>query len=124
MVVLGLIDSKPSTVAVLADDGRILSAVAEERLCRMKFASGVPRQAIDEALAVAGVDAADVDRVAVAQRVSVYQAEPIPWSGWFDGPANEKTLRFDRLSARLAPIAGRFPLAWWAHHRLKSTPLP
>jgi predicted NodU family carbamoyl transferase len=42
MIVLGIIDSKPSSAAILKD-GRILSAIAEERLCRMKMASGMPR---------------------------------------------------------------------------------
>jgi carbamoyltransferase len=119
MIVLGLIDSKPSTAAVLSD-GRILSAIAEERLCRMKLASGVPRQAITEALAVAGVEPGDIERVAVAQKVSVYEPEPIAWSGWFDDVEQQKTFRFDRLSGALAPLAGRFPLAWRAHHRLKA----
>ena len=119
MIVLGLIDSKPSTAAVVAD-GKILSAIAEERLCRMKLASGMPRQAITAVLAAAGVASSDVDRVAVAQRVSVFEPEPIPWTGWFDDLDRQKTSRFDLLSARLAPVAGRFSFAWQAHHRLKA----
>jgi carbamoyltransferase len=118
VIVLGLIDSKPSTAAVL-ENGRIRSAIAEERLCRQKLASGVPRAAITEALALAGVTPRDVDRVAVAQRVSVYEPEPKPWTGWFDGIEQQKTFRFDRLSASLAPVVGRFPFAWQAHHALK-----
>ncbi len=117
MIVLGLIDSKPSAAAVL-DGGRILSAVAEERLCRMKLASGMPRAAIELVLAEAGVRPADVDLVAVAQKVSVFEAEPIPWKGWFDD-AGLKTRRFDRFSGALAPLLGRFPPAWKAHHEIK-----
>jgi predicted NodU family carbamoyl transferase len=49
MRVLGIIDSKPSTAAVL-EEGRILAAVAEERLCRKKMATGMPREAIAEVL--------------------------------------------------------------------------
>jgi carbamoyltransferase len=117
MIVLGLIDSKPSAAAVL-QDGRILAAIAEERLCRMKLASGTPRAAIAQVMAEAGVTAADIDQVAVAQRVSVFEPEPIPWKGWFDD-AELKTRRFDRLSGALAPLAGRFPLAWKVHHKIK-----
>ena len=40
MIVLGIIDSKPSSAAILKD-GMILSAIAEERLCRMKMARKV-----------------------------------------------------------------------------------
>jgi carbamoyltransferase len=95
MIVLGLIDSKPSAAAIL-QDGRILAAIAEERLCRLKMASGMPRAAIAQVMAEAGVTAADIDQVAVAQQVSVFEPEPIPWKGWFDD-SRLKTRNFDRL---------------------------
>jgi carbamoyltransferase len=117
MIVLGIIDSKPSSAAVVAD-GTILAAIAEERLCRMKLASGMPRAAISAVLAQAGVAATDVNLVAVAQKVSVFEPEPIPWRGWFDD-AGLKTRRFDNASAAFAPWLGRFPIAWRAHHQIK-----
>jgi carbamoyltransferase len=119
MIVLGLIDSKPSAAAILRD-GRVLAALAEERVCRMKLASGMPRAAIERTLADSGLSPEDIDRVAIAQRVSVFEPEPIPWVGWFDGRDRQKTAGFDALSARLAPLVGRFPWAWSAHHRLKA----
>lgn len=117
MIVLGLIDSKPSTAAIV-QDGHILSAVAEERLCRMKLASGLPREAIALVMEQAGVTAKDIDQISVAGQVSVFEPEPIPWKGWFDDE-ELKTRNFDQLSAHLAPLLGRFPLAWKAHHQLK-----
>lgn len=119
MVILGLIDSKPSAAALMIDD-QIVSAIAEERLCRMKLASGIPRQAMAQVMAGASVSSNDIDCVAIAQRVSVFEPEPIPWSGWFNGDDQLKTHQFDRLSSTLAPIVGRIPLAWKAHHQLKS----
>jgi carbamoyltransferase len=118
MLVLGLIDSKPSSAAVL-DGGRILSAVAEERLCRMKLASGVPRQAIETALRLAGAEPADVEAIAVGQEACTWEPDPIPWSGWFRDQEQLKTFRFDNLSATLAPLLGRYPWAWKTHHALK-----
>ena len=117
MIVLGLIDSKPSSAAVMADR-RILAAVAEERLCRLKLASGMPRAAITEVLELAGIEPADIEQVAVAQKVSVFEPEPIPWQGWFEDETL-KTRRFDRFSSALAPLVGRFPLSWKIHHQLK-----
>lgn len=117
MIVLGLIDSKPSAAAMM-QDGRILSAIAEERLCRMKLSSGMPRAAISLVMAEAGVSPADIDQVAVAQNVSVFEPKPIPWKGWFDDD-ELKTRQFDQISASLAPVFGRFPVAWQAHHQLK-----
>jgi carbamoyltransferase len=118
MIVLGIIDSKPSSAAILID-GRIVSAIAEERLCRMKLASGMPRAAIHEVIRQAGITPSDISEVAIAQEISVYEPEPVPWSGWFEEGEKLKTKRFDNLSARLAPLVGRFPLSWKAHHQFK-----
>jgi hypothetical protein len=105
MLVLGIIDSKPSTVAIV-EDGRILAAVAEERLNRKKQATGVPRRALLEALAVSGASAKDIDRVAIAQRVSVFQPHPQAWPGWFESDISARQSHFDRLGSALAPVVG------------------
>lgn len=118
MLVLGVIDSKPSSAAVL-EGGRLLAAVAEERLCRMKMAGGMPRRAIAEVLRIAGAKPADLEAVGVAQTVSVFEAEPTPWTGWFEGGLNDKASRFDRLGSLLAPVAGGLPGALTAHRELK-----
>jgi carbamoyltransferase len=118
MIVLGIIDSKPSSAAILKD-GQILSAIAEERLCRMKMASGMPRQAILQVMKDAGISAKDIDLVAVAQKVSVFEPEPIPWNGWFDGKHAGKPRPLEKISGTLAPIAGYIPFARKAHHQLK-----
>ncbi|MEN4100425.1 MAG: carbamoyltransferase N-terminal domain-containing protein, partial [Anaerolineaceae bacterium] len=118
MNVLGIIDSKPSSAAILID-GRIVSAIAEERLCRMKFAGGMPRTAIYEVMKQAGVAPADVDLVAIAQEISVFEPHPIPWDGWFEKGAKEKTRVFDAVSATLAKAVGKFPITWKAHHQIK-----
>jgi carbamoyltransferase len=118
MIVLGIIDSKPSSAAILKD-GQILSAIAEERLCRMKMASGMPRQAIRQVMIDSGISAEDIDLVAVAQKVSVFEPVPIPWNGWFDAQHAGKPRPFEKLSGALAPFAGRLPLAKKAHHQIK-----
>lgn len=118
MIVLGIIDSKPSSAAILKD-GQILSAIAEERLCRMKMASGMPRQAIKQVMLDSGITAKDIDVVAVAQKISVFEPEPIPWNGWFDAKHAGKPRPFEKISGTLAPIAGYIPFAQKAHHQLK-----
>jgi carbamoyltransferase len=118
MIVLGIIDSKPSSAAIVKD-GQILSAIAEERLCRMKMASGMPRQAIKQVMVDAGVTAKEIDMVAVAQRVSVFEPEPIPWNGWFDKNHAGKPRPFEKISGALAPVAGYIPFAQKAHHQIK-----
>ena len=118
MIVLGIIDSKPSSAAILRD-GQILSAIAEERLCRMKMASGMPRQAIKQVMVDAGITVQDIDMVAVAQRISVFEPDPIPWNGWFDKNHAGKPRPFEKISGALAPVAGYIPFAQKAHHQLK-----
>jgi carbamoyltransferase len=48
----------------------------------------------------------------------VFEPEPIAWKGWFRGE-HLRTRRFDQLSSALAPVLGRFPVMWRAHHQLK-----
>lgn len=63
MIVLGINPGWDSTAALVVD-GRVVAAVEEERLSRVKMHLGFPRRAIPEVLRIAGVDASDVDRVA------------------------------------------------------------
>jgi carbamoyltransferase len=119
MIVLGIIDSKPSAAALL-NDNKILAAVAEERLCRMKMASGMPRRAIQQVMSDAGVTAEDIECVALAQRFSVYEPEPVHWNGWFESNNGARPRRFEFVSASLAPLVGHIPLARKAHHQVKA----
>ena len=119
MIILGIIDSKPSTAAVVVD-GKIASAISEERLCRLKMANGMPRQAISRVLAEAGVQPEEVERVVVAQNSKMYEPEVTPWSGWFEDSKTNKKGVFTRLGASLAPVVGSAPVSWKVHHSLKS----
>lgn len=120
MIILGLIDSKPSTAAILKD-GEVVSAISEERLCRKKMATGMPRQAIARVMAEAGIEPGDIDVVAVAQNALEFEPEPLPWDGWFQETehlsARKRLVR--KLSSTLAPVVGQSPLAWKTHHTLK-----
>jgi predicted NodU family carbamoyl transferase len=62
--VIGISDSHNST-ASLYEDGRLLAAVAEGRLRRVKNWMGFPEQAINECLRIADRRLEDVDLVAL-----------------------------------------------------------
>ena len=117
MIVLGISDSKPSSAAVM-ESGRILAAVAEERLCRMKMAGGMPRQAIPEVMKIAGLTAGHLDCIAVAQNVKAFDPEPVAWSSWFTEGKNEHS-RFVRLGGLMAPLAGHVPGSVRAYQTMK-----
>jgi carbamoyltransferase len=118
MIILGLIDSKPSTAAIMIN-GRIGAAISEERLSRQKMANGTPRQAIRQVMTECGVAPADIDLVAVAQQASPFQPESTPWDGWFELESDRPQASLTRLSSSLAPLLGNTPPVWHAHHALK-----
>jgi carbamoyltransferase len=62
MIVLGINPGWDSTAALVVD-GRVVAAVEEERLSRVKMHLGFPRRAIHEVLRISGVNPEDVDRV-------------------------------------------------------------
>ena len=64
MIVLGIADNHDSGAAVVID-GRLVSAVNQERIDRIKNSGSFPLGAIDAALDVAGIRARDVDRIVV-----------------------------------------------------------
>ncbi len=64
MIVLGLADNHDSGAAVVID-GRLVSAVNQERVDRVKLSGAFPWGAMDSALAVAGVKEREVDRIVV-----------------------------------------------------------
>ncbi len=64
MIVLGIADNHDAGAAVVVD-GRLVSAVNQERIDRVKHSGAFPWGAIDEALRVAGIKERDVDRIVV-----------------------------------------------------------
>ena len=63
MNILGVAFLADAAAAVLKD-GQLVSAVSEERLNRIKLWHGIPHQAIQEALRLAGLQLSDIDLIA------------------------------------------------------------
>lgn len=82
MNVLG-ITAEGDSGAALVQDGRILAAVNEERLCRMKMVIGFPRAAIGEVLDLAEIQRPQIDAVLVASRKDLFAPTLEPFEGWF-----------------------------------------
>lgn len=70
MNILGISFGANASAAVMVD-GRVISAVSEERLNRVKNFDGWPSQSIRECLRLAGLEAKDIDQVAWGEQ-SVY----------------------------------------------------
>ncbi len=137
MVILGLNAFNPDAAAVLLVDGKVVAAVEEERLSRVRHAGGFPSGAIRACLEIGGISIGDVEHVAFARRPernmgggilyalagrSSYTpelraaleeaAQPIDWHALFAGALNiaEDKLRFDvhAVEHQLAHAASAF----------------
>ena len=74
MKILGISDSHEAHACVMID-GKIVSAISQERLSRLKADQGFPDLAISKALEIAGITADQIDHVAVAaQRYTPYHS--------------------------------------------------
>ncbi|HSU17093.1 carbamoyltransferase family protein [Longimicrobium sp.] len=65
MVILGISPPAHESAAGLVVDGTVVAAAAEERFTRVKNQGGMPRQAIQAVLDLAGIGPRDVDAVAL-----------------------------------------------------------
>src|SRR6202050_1889755 len=65
MIILGINAYHANASAAIVVDGRLLAAVEEERLNRVKYAAGLPARAIQYCLDQAGAKLSEVDHIAV-----------------------------------------------------------
>jgi carbamoyltransferase len=101
MRILGLGTEGDSGAAVV-DDGRIMAAVNEERLSRLKLVEGFPRASIRAVLARSGTAVEDLDMVLIGGTMEMFVDELQPFTGWF--------AHWDRVGVggRIKRLAGRF----------------
>ncbi len=65
MRILGITDGQTSGAAIV-EDGRILAAINEERIARIKLARGFPWQSIQEVMRLTHTQPGDIAGVSVA----------------------------------------------------------
>ncbi|HEX5436706.1 MAG TPA: carbamoyltransferase C-terminal domain-containing protein [Gemmatimonadaceae bacterium] len=110
MRTLGLTTEGDSGAAIV-EDGRLLAAVNEERLCRMKMVMGIPRDAIAEVCRVSGTTIQDLDAVLVASTRDLLVDAHEPFDGWFQhraggvgGVVKRAADTFSRYHARMPAL--------------------
>jgi carbamoyltransferase len=96
MLILGLNMFHADASAAIVQDGKVLFAIAEERLNRVKHHAGFPALAIQACLAAAGAKITDVDHVVVGQDSDANLAKKVRYA--IANPA--KLLNFIRLRQR------------------------
>ncbi|NNL85020.1 MAG: hypothetical protein HKP27_05175, partial [Myxococcales bacterium] len=108
--ILGITDGQTSGAAII-EGGRILAAVNEERVNRVKMTRGFPRASIEEVLRITGTDAKAVAGIGVAQSDMELREETAPWPGWFEARDGDRDLhsRFFQIASRFGSWANRVP---------------
>jgi carbamoyltransferase len=129
IAILGLNAFHGDSSAALVVDGRVVAALEEERLTRVKHWAGLPVEAARACLREAGVDARDVQHVAVNRdsranllaKVGFALTHPHTWRAALDRGRNARAI--GTLKDQLALGLGLEPAAWQArfhsieHHR-------
>jgi len=116
-VILGITDGDDAG-AVLLVDGRLVAAVNEERLNRMKMSIGFPTLSVQEVLRISGRRGAEVDRVAVAAHAESFRPLPRANKGWFQEETAVARIR-DEISSALAKPLGNSRVARGAYRHIK-----
>ena len=96
MLILGLNMFHADSSAAIVEDGKILFAVAEERLNRHKHYGGFPALAVKACLDAAGAKITDVQHVAVGQDSDANLAKKVQYA--LANPA--KVLNFIKMRQR------------------------
>jgi len=122
MLVLGIADGQTSGACVV-ESGKILSAVNEERIVRMKQARGFPWKSIEEALRLAGADCSDVSAVAPSDLRMGLRETVTAWPGWFEARAEDQdriSKLFFRGASRLSSVFPYVPGLRAAYYGLRT----
>jgi carbamoyltransferase len=108
MKVLG-ITTEGDSGACIIEDGRILSAVNEERLSRMKLVVGFPRKSIQDVLELSNIGASEIDAVIIASRNSIFVDQLEPFNGWPQLSGKNDKNPIKRGAAKLSRFRNQLP---------------
>src|SRR6202521_5277704 len=97
MIVLGINAYHANASAAIVADGRLLAAVEEERLNRVKYAAGLPARAIQYCLDQAEIKISEVDHIAIPRN---------PWARW--ATKLRYAMRMPRFALDRARVMARF----------------
>jgi carbamoyltransferase len=79
-VIVGINAFHAGASAAVLVDGRLVAAIAEERLNRVKYYAGFPRLALQSCLELAGVTPQDITHVAIGRDSSANRAKKIEYA--------------------------------------------
>lgn len=120
MRILGLTDGQTSGASII-ENGRILAAINEERIVRIKLARGFPWKSIEEVLRLSNTRPHEIQAVAVANINIEFREEVTDWPGWFEARGEDADLHstFFNIAGRYGHLADRVPALKRAYYALR-----
>ena len=95
--------------AALVVDGKIIAAVNEERLCRLKMAMGFPHRSLRTVLELGGISVEQLDAVLVGGAREIFIPGLSSFEGWFQYAPRGAGGALKRLAARFSGVGGSIP---------------
>ena len=77
MKILGINAFHPDSSACLVIDGKVVAAIEEERIVRVKHWAGFPENAILSCLKVANIKPSEIDKIAVNRDSNAHKKEKL-----------------------------------------------
>jgi carbamoyltransferase len=111
MIILGINAYHANASAAIVADGRLLAAVEEERLNRVKYAAGLPARAIQYCLDQAGVKLGEVDHIAIPRDPRARLATKLRFALRMPRFAWERARVMARFAGIREDLAGAFEIA-------------
>jgi len=119
LIILGISDHYISGAAIIID-GKIVSAVAEERLARQKMVMGFPWKSIEKVMEIAGVEPKDLTEVAIASDWGHFLKNYVDFSGGVFG-VKETFVRslFFRVGSHVSFLRSKVPFLEKLYYSLR-----
>ncbi len=111
MIILGINAYHANSSAAIAVDGRLVAAVEEERLNRVKYAAGLPARAIQFCLDRAGTTLPEVDHIAIPRDPRARLGTKLRYSMRMPRFALDRLRVMKRFAGMREDLAGAFGIA-------------
>jgi carbamoyltransferase len=117
MKILGIIGDV-NAGAALIEDGKILAAINEERINRMKLSDGFPVESIREVLRITNTKPEEIERVAY-EGLRTFFYMPQKFDGWLQEPKSRLKYTKNYLVSMIAPFTGFNEPVWMTMQKLR-----
>ena len=110
--------------AVLLKDGKIVTAINEERLNRKKLTKGFPVKSIEKIFELNKISARDIEFVAIQSKRGYFDPIAKPFFEWMEDPKNKIGAFKNNFLSIIAPIFGVSKCTWRLLQLILRIPAP